>query len=78
MLPKLIDTGHKILIFSQFTQLLDFMKIYFFYRNIPHLILDGRTRDEDRKTCLEKFSSKDSIEKVFALSTKAGGHGLNL
>ena len=32
MLPKLIKTGHKVLIFSQFTSLLDLMKIYFEYR----------------------------------------------
>jgi SNF2 family DNA or RNA helicase len=78
MLPKLIITGHKVLIFSQFTQLLDIMKMYFYYRNIPHLILDGRTKDEDRKKCLERFSHPNSEEKVFVLSTKAGGHGLNL
>jgi len=54
------------------------MKDYFVYRNIPYLILDGRTKDEDRKACLERFSDPNSIEKVFVLSTKAGGHGLNL
>jgi len=78
MLPKLIRTGHKVLIFSQFTQVLDYMKIYLNYRNIAHLILDGRTKEEDRKICLDRFSSKDSPEKIFILSTKAGGHGLNL
>jgi ATP-dependent helicase STH1/SNF2 len=78
MLPKLIRTGHKILIFSQFTQLLDIMQQYFHYKNIKHLILDGRTKHEDRKSCLEKFSDPESLEKVFVLSTKAGGHGLNL
>ena len=54
------------------------MRIYLNYRNIPHLILDGRTKEEDRKKCLERFSAKDSLEKIFILSTKAGGHGLNL
>mmetsp|Transcript_17766 Transcript_17766/g.27469 ORF Transcript_17766/g.27469 Transcript_17766/m.27469 type:complete len:137 (+) Transcript_17766:2367-2777(+) len=78
MLPKIIKTGHKILIFSQFTQLLDIMKQYFFYRQIAYLILDGRTKHEDRKACLDKFSDPNSVEQVFVLSTKAGGHGLNL
>lgn len=78
MLPKLVATGHKVLIFSQFTSILDKMKLYFYYRNIPHLLLDGRTKDEDRKACLERFSDPTSKEKVFVLSTKAGGHGLNL
>ena len=78
MLPKLIATGHKVLIFSQFTTLLDLIKIYFDLRGIKHLILDGRTEASDRATRLEQFSKPDSIEKVFVLSTKAGGHGLNL
>ena len=78
MLPKLIDTGHKVLIFSQFTQTIDIMKLYFYYRNIAYLILDGRTKDDERKKCLERFNEKDSTEKVFVLSTKAGGLGLNL
>jgi SNF2 family DNA or RNA helicase len=54
------------------------MKLYFYYRNIAFLILDGRTKDEDRKKCLERFNDPESTEKVFVLSTKAGGLGLNL
>jgi SNF2 family DNA or RNA helicase len=54
------------------------MKLYFYYRNIAYLILDGRTKDDERKKCLERFNEKDSTEKVFVLSTKAGGLGLNL
>lgn len=54
------------------------MKLYFIYRGIPHLILDGRTKHEDRTACLARFSEEDSTEKVFILSTKAGGLGLNL
>ena len=49
MLPKLLATGHKVLIFSQFTQCIDIMKLYFDHRDIPYLVLDGRTNDEDRK-----------------------------
>lgn len=78
MLPKLLRTNHKVLIFSQFTQTLDFMRMYFNYRNIAHLMLDGRCKDEDRKISLNQFSDPNSPEKVFILSTKAGGHGLNL
>ena len=78
MLPKIIRTGHKVLIFSQFTSLLDLLQGYFYHRRIPHLILDGRTETTDREARLERFSKPDSLEKVFVLSTKAGGHGLNL
>jgi ATP-dependent helicase STH1/SNF2 len=41
ILPKMIDSGHKILIFSQFTQLLTVMCHFFDYRGIKHLKLDG-------------------------------------
>jgi SNF2 family DNA or RNA helicase len=54
------------------------MKDFFAYRGIPNLILDGRTKGEDREISLNKFAKPDSIEKVFILSTKAGGTGLNL
>ena len=54
------------------------MQSYFQYRGIPYLILDGRTKPEDRKDRLERFQNPDSLEKIFVLSTKAGGHGLNL
>jgi len=48
ILPKMIATGHKVLIFSQFTQLMDIMQIFFDYRGIKHLRLDGGTKHEDR------------------------------
>lgn len=78
ILPKLIKTGHKILIFSQFTQLMDIMQIFFDYRGIKHLRLDGGTKHEDRAKNLMVFNDWNSEEKVFLLSTRAGGHGLNL
>ena len=78
MLFKLIKTNHKVLIFSQFTNILDLARDYFNYRGIPHLILDGRTDPNDREARLERFSRADSLEKVFVLSTRAGGHGINL
>lgn len=78
ILPKLIQTGHKILIFSQFTQLMDIMQVFFHYRGIKHLRLDGGTKHEDRASSLKQFNDWDSEEKVFLLSTRAGGHGLNL
>ena len=78
ILPKLIRTGHKILIFSQFTQLMDIMQIFFDYRGIKHLRLDGGTKHEDRSRNLQIFNEEDCEEQVFLLSTRAGGHGLNL
>lgn len=78
ILPKMIRTGHKVLIFSQFTQLMDIMQIFFDYRGIKHLRLDGGTKHEDRARNLEIFNDPYNEFQVFLLSTRAGGHGLNL
>jgi len=77
ILPKLIRTGHKILIFSQFVQIMDIFKFYFDHRGFKFLRLDGATRHEERFKNLETFVA-DQDYKIFLLSTRAGGHGLNL
>lgn len=78
ILPKFIITNHKVLIFSQFTSLLDIMQDYFNYRGFKHLRLDGGTKSEDRATAMANFNQKGTEFKIFLLSTRAGGHGLNL
>ena len=67
-----------MLIFTQFTTILDLMEYYFDYKGIPYLMLDGRTNTDDRRDRMARFQDPNSREKVFMLSTKAGGHGLNL
>lgn len=54
------------------------MQWFFDYRGIKHLRLDGGTKHEDRSKNLAIFSSAESDYQVFLLSTRAGGHGLNL
>ena len=78
IIPKLINSGHKILIFSQFTRLMDIMQDYFNYSGFRHLRLDGATKSDDRAEAMRKFNEPDTIFKIFLLSTRAGGHGLNL
>ena len=78
MLPKLIATTHRVLIFSQMVQLMDIMEQYFYYRNISFLRLDGSTKADDRGERMALFNQKNSDYKVFLLSTRAGGLGLNL
>jgi len=78
MLPKLVRTGHKILIFSQMTQLMDIMEIYFRQRDLVYLRLDGTTKVDERGLRTSLFNSEDSEYKIFLLSTRAGGQGLNL
>lgn len=78
IIPKLLMCGHKILIFSQMTQLMDILQLFFDYRGLKHLRLDGNTKADDRGTQMEIFNREDSIYKIFILSTRAGGLGLNL
>jgi ATP-dependent helicase STH1/SNF2 len=78
LIPKLIKTGHKTLIFSQFVMVLEIMAEFFLYRGIHVLKLTGDQKIEERDINLKKFEESDSKEKVFLLSTRAGGTGLNL
>ena len=48
ILPKLKEFNHRVLIFTQMTHLMDIMQIYFDYKGIKHLRLDGSTKADDR------------------------------
>jgi len=74
-LEAVIQDGRKALVFSQFTSLLELLKIHLRERDIPFEYLDGQTRD--REQCVARFQTDDRL-KVFLLSLKAGGVGLNL
>ena len=76
ILPKLKAFNHRVLIFTQMTHLMDIMQIYFDFRGIKHLRLDGATKDRGEMT--DKFNDENSEYDVFLLSTRAGGLGLNL
>lgn len=69
--------NHKLLIFSQFTQMLHLIKEQFENENIEHCYLDGSTTLKKRQEEVERFQQTDSI-KAFLISLKAGGVGLNL
>lgn len=75
LLDQLRDAGHKVLVFSQFTSMLDIIKDRLDAENRPHVVLTGQTKD--RQSVVQQFqSSKEPL--VFLLSLKAGGSGLNL
>lgn len=74
-LAELQDEGHKALVFSQFTSLLALVRNRLDHQNIRYEYLDGRTRD--RKQRVEHFQN-DPDCKIFLISLKAGGFGLNL
>ncbi|XP_061152522.1 chromodomain-helicase-DNA-binding protein 1-like isoform X2 [Syngnathus typhle] len=76
MLAYLQQGGHRVLLFSQMTRMLDIVQDYLEYRGFSYERLDGSVRGEERNLAVKNFSSKDVF--VFLLSTKAGGVGLNL
>jgi len=75
LLDQLKEANHKVLVFSQFTSMLDIIKGRLEQEDRPHLLLTGQTKDRDQ--VVRTFhTSKDPH--VFLLSLKAGGTGLNL
>ncbi|XP_035250471.1 chromodomain-helicase-DNA-binding protein 1-like isoform X1 [Anguilla anguilla] len=76
MLEFLHKGGHRVLLFSQMTRVLDILQDYMEYRGYSYERLDGSVRGEERNLAIKNFSSKDVF--VFLLSTKAGGVGMNL
>ena len=75
MLENAIAEGHKVLIFSQFVKHLELVRQYLKTHKIDFAYLDGSSTD--RKEQVERFN-KDTTLKVFLISIKAGGLGLNL
>ncbi|TCD61184.1 hypothetical protein EIP91_008809 [Steccherinum ochraceum] len=78
ILPKFFATDHRVLIFFQMTKVMDIMEDFLKMMKWKYLRLDGGTKTEDRAGHVAQFNAKDSEIKVFILSTRAGGLGLNL
>ncbi|MBN2423756.1 MAG: SNF2 helicase associated domain-containing protein [Calditrichaceae bacterium] len=75
MVEEIISEKHKVLIFSQFVQMLQIVKKFFDGNNIQYSYLDGSTKD--RAAAVDKFQDNEKT-RVFLISLKAGGTGLNL
>ncbi len=75
MLLNAIYEGHKVLIFSQFVKQLSIYRTFLDGHNIDYAYLDGSTKD--RMAQVERFQNEKEL-KVFLISLKAGGLGLNL
>lgn len=75
MLSNVLDGGHKVLIFSQFVKHLSIYRDYFDTEDIPYLYLDGGT--QNRGDVVKQFQ-EDEKKRVFLISIRAGGVGLNL
>lgn len=74
MVGELLSEGRKIIVFSQFTSMLDLIRRRFDADGLRYSLLTGQTKD--RKTAIETF--QDGAADVFLISLKAGGVGLNL
>jgi len=77
MLPQMRGNGDRVLIFSQFTMLLDVLERYLKIRGHKYLRLDGQTPVQERQELIDKFNRDEQIF-IFILSTRAGGLGINL
>ena len=76
LISSLIDGGHKALLFSQFTSMLEILKHKLDEAKIPYYIITGQTPKEKRLELVKQFNTDDTP--VFLISLKAGGTGLNL
>ncbi|EMS62916.1 Transcription activator BRG1 [Triticum urartu] len=78
LLPKLKATGHRVLLFSTMTRLLDVMEDYLVWKKYQYLRLDGHTSGHERGALIDRFNDPDSPAFIFLLSIRAGGVGVNL
>ena len=75
MLEEIIAEKHRILLFSQFVDMLDIVKAWLDKSGIKYEYLTGKTKD--RQGAVERFNNDPTIP-IFLISLKAGGTGLNL
>ena len=77
LLQKLKNEGHRALIFTQMTRMLDILEIFLNIYGYTYLRLDGSTKVERRQLLMERFNTDKRIF-LFILSTRSGGIGVNL
>lgn len=77
-LPKLEKDKHRVLIYSQFTSMLDILEDFCSMRQFRYLRLDGSTHSVERQMNIDRFNQNESDVFIFLLSTRAGGLGINL
>lgn len=76
LLEENLSLGHRVLLFSQFTSVLDIIEKELINRGIGCFYLSGKTSAEERASMVSKFNGGEGD--VFLLSLKAGGTGLTL
>lgn len=76
LLDGIVNEGHRLLLFSQFTSVLKNIRERLNKNKISNMYLDGSIKSEDRLKLVKEFNEGDTS--VFLISLKAGGTGLNL
>jgi SNF2 family DNA or RNA helicase len=76
VLPALVEEGRRVLVFSQFTELLDLIAEQLQILSLPFLSLTGKTPPKERGSVVQRFQAQEVP--MLLLSLKAGGIGLNL
>ncbi|MCZ2099906.1 MAG: DEAD/DEAH box helicase [Chitinophagales bacterium] len=76
-IKTVVRSGHKVLVFSSFLGHMDFIRKWMETMLINYVMLTGQSRQEERKRSIMQFQ-EDKEVKVFLISIKAGGTGLNL
>ncbi|XP_019414895.1 PREDICTED: protein PHOTOPERIOD-INDEPENDENT EARLY FLOWERING 1 isoform X1 [Lupinus angustifolius] len=77
LLRKLKSEGHRALIFTQMTKMLDILEAFISLYGYTYMRLDGSTQPEERQTLMQRFNTNPKYF-LFILSTRSGGVGINL
>lgn len=77
LLKRLKKEGHRVLIYSQMTKMIDLLEEYMWHRKHKYMRLDGSSKISERRDMVADFQARADIF-VFLLSTRAGGLGINL
>lgn len=77
LLTRLKSGGHRVLIYSQMTKMIDLLEEYMWHRKHRYMRLDGSSKISARRDMVADFQNREDIF-VFLLSTRAGGLGINL
>lgn len=77
LLRRLKSEGHRALIFTQMTKMLDILEAFINLYGYTYMRLDGSTQPEERQTLMQRFNTNPKYF-LFILSTRSGGVGINL
>ncbi|XP_031706525.1 chromodomain-helicase-DNA-binding protein 3 isoform X3 [Anarrhichthys ocellatus] len=78
MLRKLKEQGHRVLVFSQMTKMMDLLEDFLDHEGYKYERIDGSVTGALRQEAIDRFNAPGACQFCFLLSTRAGGLGINL